>query len=223
MEQERPRAAGRIHDPLFQRVVHGGRDHAGGEPVGGVVFPEAVAGLGGDQVLVERLEDVHPNIAQAEPVHLPRDPHDQFRAVLGGQRPVEEIWLALAGNAEVRERRAVEQRGRVRGGASTIAATHRLGDDGEIGMLQEQRVVADLGPVGEAQEPVPQIAFQARSGHMSDAVPEIAQAVEGAPRGQAPRPSSRSIICGSGKRSSPMATAPRSQASSSREASAFAR
>ena len=99
MKKERARTAGRVHDPLFKRVVHGCRDHAGSQPVGGVVFAKIVAAPRVNQALVEGFENIDTDIVKAESVHMPRNSHDQDCAVLVGQYPVEEIGLTMPGDA----------------------------------------------------------------------------------------------------------------------------
>lgn len=70
MEQEGPRAAGRIEHTLFQRSRDRRRDDPRRQPVGRVVFAEVVTLVGIDQALIETLEHVDLDVAQSEAQRL---------------------------------------------------------------------------------------------------------------------------------------------------------
>ena len=148
-----------------------------------------MAGCGVDQALVEGLENIDADILQAKSVHVPRNPHDQFLAGLGSQQPVEEIRLALSGDTEIGESIAMQKCVRVpRRGLDHGRPGDRLRDHGEIGMLQEQGVVADLGSIGKAQKLIPKLPLQLGFRSLADGGPKFVESVEGAPRGQALAP-----------------------------------
>ena len=189
MEQEGAGAAGRVHHALFERRIHGSRHHACGEPVRGVVLAQVVAGFGVDQAFVEGLEDVHADVLQAKAVDVPRNAQHQVPAGRVGQRPVEEIRLALPADPGIGERGAVQQRFSVlRRGLDQRRPGDGLGDHGQVGVLQEQGVVADLRAVGQAEQVFPQLPLQERLRRGAERGPQPAEVVEGAPGGQAVAP-----------------------------------
>lgn len=98
------------------------------------------------------------------------------RALRAQQNPVEEVALDRPGDAALAERRAGHQiLGIVRQPVGQGQGGDRLGDDGQIGVLEEKRVVADIGAVGHAQQTVPEIAFQRRLGAGGCRAPDRAE------------------------------------------------
>ena len=126
---------------------------------------------------------------QPESVHQPRHAHDQRGTVLGRQHPIEEVRFALAGDAEIGERLAVQQgRGARRRGVDHGAPGDGFGNDRQVGVLQKQGVVAHAGPIGEAQEAVPQLALQPGFRGASDVGPQLAEVGQGTAGGDAVAP-----------------------------------
>ena len=112
-----------------------------------------------DQALVQGFQHVNLHVAQAEARRLPGDAEDQVSSVGGFEDPVEEIALDRPLDADFVKRSAGEDRTGVVGRKVEHARRDCLGDDRQIGMLQEQRIVADLGAVSLAQQPVPKLAL----------------------------------------------------------------
>src|SRR3972149_213102 len=84
-------AAGGGQDALVEGAVGGVLAPAGGKPVGGVVLAKIVALLRVDEGLVEALEDVSLDVAEAKAGRLGCDAPDQFGAVAGRGQPAAEI------------------------------------------------------------------------------------------------------------------------------------
>ena len=100
VEQERAGAAGRVEHMLFERAIDDALHHLRGEPVGRVVFPEAMALVPVDQRLVEDLEHVALDLAEAEAAHMGRDAAHDLLAFRIGHDPIEEIALDGAGDPD---------------------------------------------------------------------------------------------------------------------------
>jgi hypothetical protein len=185
VEQKCSRAAGGVEHALSQRLVQRAGDDFGGEPIGCVIFAEIVPLGRVDQALVERFEDVDLDIAQTEAGRLPGDPQDQVAAFRQFEDPVEEVALDRALNAFVVEGAAGKDRRRVAGRKIEDPRGDRLGDDGQVGVLQEQRIVADRGAIGFAQQPIPKLALQQHLGMRAQALPQLFQHASGTPEAEA--------------------------------------
>ena len=124
----------------------------------GVIFAEVVPLGGVEQAHVKRFQHVNLNVAQTKAPCLPGNAEDQVSSIGGFENPVEEIALnspldadfveCLSGELSHRRRRP---EGRAR------SAPRSSWRRSSIGVLQEQRVVADFGAIGLAQQPVPQL------------------------------------------------------------------
>lgn len=103
----------------------------------------------------------------------------------GSSSSQSEVALDRSRDADLGERAAGEDRLRVLGRQVEDAGGERLGDDGAVGVLKEERVVADRGPVGLAQEPVPQAPLDRDLGVVAQALPERLEGGAGAGPGEA--------------------------------------
>jgi hypothetical protein len=148
VKQERARAACWVEHPLGQRIGQCPSRDFGRQPIRRVVFAKIVPLGGIDQALVKRLQYVDLHVAQAKAPRLPRNAADQIAAVLGFEYPVEEIALDGPLDADLVKCSTGEDRTSVLGRKVEHARRDCLGDDRQISMLQEQRVVADLGVAG---------------------------------------------------------------------------
>jgi hypothetical protein len=160
MEQECPRAAGRIEHTLLQRARDRRRDHPRRQPVGCVIFAEIVPLVGIDQALVEALEHVDLDVAQTEAHRFPGKRTHQLTAAIGKERPVEEIGLDRPDDAFVRKQPARHHLRRIVDRKIEHARRDRLHEDGQIGVLEEKRVAADVVAINLAKQTIPQVAFQ---------------------------------------------------------------
>lgn len=164
VEEEGPRAAGRIEHALVggiaQRLAH----HAKGEPIGSVVLAELVALGGIDEGLVEHLQEVDVDVAEIETIHVLREPADEIRPVGRIQNPAEQVVLHRAGHADIGEGGARQEAGGLR--RRQIGAHHagrdRLGDDHEIGVLQPQEAVVHRAAVDMGEVALPELALELR-------------------------------------------------------------
>ncbi len=172
MEQEGPRAAGRIEHALFQRARDCRRDDPCRQPIRRVVLAQVVALVGIDQALVEALKHVDLDVAQAEANRLRGERAHQVDAASGEQRPVEEIGLDGTDDAFVRQEPTRQHLCRIADLQIEDARRDRLHEDGQIGVLEEQRVAADVVAVDLAQQSIPQVALQPHFGMVADLGPE---------------------------------------------------
>jgi len=111
MEDERPRADGRVQHPLVQRIIDGVLDDRLSQPVGGVVLPEGLAGLGADHRLVQHLHDVVLDGAPREARQPTSQGADERRAAIDLDDPIEEVLLNDPADLGGREQLSAYQRG----------------------------------------------------------------------------------------------------------------
>ena len=175
MEQKRAGPARRIEHPLLQRLLHGRRDDPRGEPVRRVIFPQVVALVRIDQAFIQDFQHVGFDVRQAEAGGLQRDVTHQIRPGRQPQGPVEEIGFHRAQYALVRQRAARQQRRGVGYRQVQHARGDRLYDNGQVGVLQEQRIVADVLAIGFTQQPVPQLPLQPHLGMVAQFGPQRLQ------------------------------------------------
>ena len=128
--------------------------------------------VGIDQALVEALEHVDLDVAQAEAHRLPGKRAHQVSAASGEQRPVEEVGLDGADDAFVRQQPARQHLRRIVDRQIEHARRDRLHEDGQIGVLEEQRVAADVVAIDLAQQSIPQVALQPHFGMVADLGPQ---------------------------------------------------
>lgn len=101
------------------------------------------------------------------------------------QHPVEEIGLHRTTDALFLKRGAGENVGGIVGLQFEDPGGDRLGDDGQVGVLEKQPVGADLLAIDLAQQVVPQVALELCLGIAGQAGPEVFKSPQGAPEGQA--------------------------------------
>ena len=99
VEQEGAAAARRVQHALRQRRIDRSGDHAGGQPVRGVVLAQVVPLVRVDQAFVQDLQHVGLDVAQAEAGGALGDLSHQVGAGGQAERPVEEIRLDRAQDA----------------------------------------------------------------------------------------------------------------------------
>ncbi len=160
VEQECPRPAGGIEHALGQRRVDRAPDDFRRQPVGCVIFAEIMALRRVDEALIQRLQHIHGDILQPKPRRLPCNAENKACAVGVLQDTVKEVALDSAVDPGIGERAARHDGAGI--GRRQIQHPHgnRLRYNGQIGVLQEQRIIADRGTINQAQQPVPQLALQ---------------------------------------------------------------
>jgi len=99
--------------------------------------------LGIDKRLVEAFQDIGLDVPEAEARRLSGNAAHKIRAGTGGQRPVEEVRFHHAGDAGLHERAAVKKVLGRRHVEAEYVDGHGLGDNCEIGVLEEQVVSVD--------------------------------------------------------------------------------
>ena len=97
--------------------------------------------LGIDERFVQALEHVGLHVGEAEGAHLEDEALDHLRAAVGLERPVEEVGFGDAQQSGLLERLPGEQVGRRGVGQAEHLGGHRLGEGGEVGVLEEEVVV----------------------------------------------------------------------------------
>ena len=110
---------------------------------------------------------------------------DQGMAIRVGQHPVEEVALDRAMDADLGERPAGQDVGGVGGRAFQGTGGDGLGQDGQVGVLQEQPVLADRRAIDLAQQRIPEVALELDLGLLLEPGPERGQPAFGAAEGQA--------------------------------------
>ena len=181
VEQESARTAGRIDHTLFERPFDHRRANPCREPVRCVIFAQIVTLSGVDQTFIKALKHIGIDCIELEALRLPRDAeHQRIALRLVAQQPVEEIGLDRVENAQIAKRQTVEQ---VLSGIGQPTGQrhgrHSLGQNNQIGVLQEQFRRVDLGAIGDPQQPVPQLALQHDFGMTGEPGPHRAQFAHG--------------------------------------------
>jgi hypothetical protein len=177
--------ASRVEHALRQRVGQCSGRNLGGQPIRRVILAEVVALSRVDQTLVEGFEDIDLHIAQPEARGLSGNADDQVATVGEFEYPVEKVALYGTLDPEFVEGAAGKDRSSVVSWKIEYTARDRLGNDGEISVLQEQGVIADWRAVGLAQQPVPELAFQHDLGMRAQLVPQPFQHAAGATKAEA--------------------------------------
>ncbi len=108
-----------------------------------------------DQALVQHFQHIGLDVGQPEPGGLRRHLPHQGRSRRSLERPIEEVRLDRAQDALVGQPAAGEQARRVVHRQIQHAGGDRLDHDRQVGVLQEQRILADILAVRLAQQPVP--------------------------------------------------------------------
>ena len=150
MEQKRAGAAGWVQNTLCERRVHGLRDHASGKPIGCIVFAQVMTLVRVNQTFVKHLEHVGLDVGEAEPGGFGSNLPHQIGAGGTFQWPIKEVGFDRAENALVGERSARKQSLRIRHRKIEHTVGNSLDHDGQVGVLEEKRILADLLAVGFA-------------------------------------------------------------------------
>ncbi len=96
--KKRARTARWIEHVFHKRPVDDVPHHFGGEPVGRVIFAEAMALVAVDEGLVKNLENVAIHFREAKPPDMVHDAAHEFLAFRIGYGPIEKIALDGAPN-----------------------------------------------------------------------------------------------------------------------------
>ena len=120
-----------------------------------------------------------------EAADVPRDAVDKIGAFGRGENPVQEVRLHDAGHTSLLERAAGQQVRRI----GRLEAQHMhgdgLGDDREVGVLEEDVVTVHRRAVDEFQPLRPELALEAWFGLRADFLPGVAQVAQRAVPGGA--------------------------------------
>ena len=112
------------------------------------------------------------NVLQVEARGLAGDLQHEGSASWVEQHPVEEVAFDGAKDALLLQKLAGEH---VLGAVRLLpqrAGGDGLGNDGEIGVLQEERVAADRLAIDLAEQPVPELALERDLGMVAELVPQ---------------------------------------------------
>src|SRR5262249_42594335 len=138
-----------------------------------------------DQTLIQGFQDIDLDVAQPEAGRLPGDADDQVATVGEFENPVEKVALDGALDPDLVEGAAGENGAGILGRKVEHAARDRLGDDGQVGVLQEQRIIADRCSIGLAQQPIPELPLQNHLRMSAKGGPEALQDATGTAEAEA--------------------------------------
>jgi len=171
MEQEGAGPAGGVEHFLLQGPLHGVADDLRGQPVGRVVFAEAVPLVAVDQRFVEDLQDVAVDLREAETAHMRHDAAYEPTPGLVDHDPVEEVALDRAEDAGGAKGLARQELAGVVFLQAEHGDRHAFCDDHQERVLKPQRVAIGLASVDELEELRPKLALQRDSAIRLEPVP----------------------------------------------------